>query len=105
MGFFKHTTTFFGKMFYKFYFTLMKNIFSIILIFFFNIFFLFCQNMCFQTRIHFKLSVTKDFFLDVNLKTMFFEGQNKSMEMSSKKRILSDLASKILILLKNKRKM
>ena len=53
-----------------------------------------------------KLSGKKGLFLDVNLKTRFFEGQaakvNKSKIMSYKKKILSDLTSEIMILFKKK---
>ena len=76
MGFSKHTKTVFGKMFYDSFYAYQKCIFYNLKIFFTKMC-CFGQNMCFQTGIHLKLSVTKDLFLNVNLKTRFFEGQNR----------------------------
>ena len=47
----------------------------------------------------FEIEFNKGLFHDVNLKTRLFE-LNKSKKVSSKKRFLSDLANKLLILLK-----
>ena len=54
----------FGKMFYYFWFTLLKNTFAIFSRFFF------------LQYVELSVTVRKELFLDVNLKTMFFVGQN-----------------------------
>ena len=61
--------------------------------------------MCFQAGIHFKLSVTKDFF-DVNLKKRIFQRakplKSTKVRKCFQKKILSELTSKLMILFKKK---
>ena len=75
MGSSKHTKTFFGKIFYNFFYTPMKNIFIIISRFFPHIFLDLVKICVFKVE-YISIECNEGFFLDVNQKRRFLDLQN-----------------------------